>query len=273
MMFHGRLQLLVPRFARTVHSKWACTSIAAADAKSFPPIPSILSSSAVFDFVDKIGSLNRFNENLPPSAHRSISHVRLMDTLLAQAACLLDGRWKGERGLASAAIVGAKGIGKSTVLRMFACLGGHLVPGMTPVYISYAENTPLRTGSLMTTVKKLLDIPPTESLYDVIRARNLRLFLMVDELDQVYRVSPQMSTFEHAVTTLYELAGLGDQASGRICTLICSSSPVLPLLITCDASHSPIHRSEFPLLSSTPNLNGQKYRTIRLPADLTCVLK
>lgn len=99
-----------------------------------------------------------------------------------------------------------------------------------------------------------------ERLTKALEAKNKYLFLVVDEIDQLYRESPQnKSVYEVARTNLGDLAWLGNQKSGRFAVFLCGSSASCPLLVTCNAN-----KQEFPLQIGAPDLNVQRYRTLRL---------
>ncbi len=85
------------------------------------------------------------------------------------------------------------------------------------------------------------------------------VFLIVDHIDDLYRVSPTDTSSTIARNSLGDLAWLGNQCSGRFGVILCGSSASSPLLITCHAN-----REEFPMLRGAPNLNYQKYPTWRL---------
>jgi hypothetical protein len=90
------------------------------------------------------------------------------------------------------------------------------------------------------------------------------VLLIVDDLDELYRVAPtDPSRFAIANETLYDLAWLGTQVTGRFGTLLCGSSAVTPLLIVGDSAEL---ASEFPRVVGAPDLNGTKFREWRVPS-------
>eukprot|EP01036_Dinobryon_divergens_P024287 gene24287-32723_t len=108
-----------------------------------------------------------------------------------------------------------------------------------------------------------------EYLVQFFMDNNMKLLLLIDELDQLYK-----STDKICLTTLHDLAYIGNQASGTISTIVCGSSSLMELLITTNGGERV--RSEFPLLNhGAPNLNGTKFLTKRissnLPSDLSAV--
>jgi hypothetical protein len=98
------------------------------------------------------------------------------------------------------------------------------------------------------------------------------LMLMVDELDQLYKLDGYK--YRSAVTTLNNLAYFGNQPSGRVSVIVCGSSTLMEELITTNASDAT--RQDFPLVGTEAvNLNGTKFLTKRvystLPVDLESV--
>eukprot|EP01039_Chlorochromonas_danica_P003960 gene3960-4332_t len=99
-----------------------------------------------------------------------------------------------------------------------------------------------------------------ERLAKALEIKDKYFFLVVDEIDQLYRESHlNTSVYEVARSDLGDLAWLGNQKSGRFAVFLCGSSASCPLLLTCNAD-----KEEFPLQIGAPNLNGQRYRTLRL---------
>ena len=93
-----------------------------------------------------------------------------------------------------------------------------------------------------------------------------RLFIVIDEMDELYRRHPQPAFS----STLGELQDLGNSEKGRVCVLLCGSSAVLPLLISVEYDDddgilvSNGIRSQYPLLHGAPDLNCTKYKTLHL---------
>ena len=245
--------------------------------KEEPPTSVIL-----FDAVDKLGPLS--NGLLESRAYRTHAHEQLYEILLRKAQSLVANHYMGTRGVSSAVIVGAKGIGKTTVLSSFVNLCPLFEPKIVPVYVTMnhigtkdhplAKNT-LAENVINQVVKQGIPVPShgVERVRELLMAlaeADKHLLLLVDELDQLYRLDPASSIGECALQTLWELAFLGDQNSGRASTLICGSSAMLPLLITRNTDDP-----TFPLLSRAPSLNGTKYNTKCIsaspPTDLAAV--
>ena len=118
----------------------------------------------------------------------------------------------------------------------------------------------------------------TDTLDDVVleslMSKGKRLLLVVDEMDQLYRLNHATSPDEAraAFRTLGSLALMGSVGGSVSAVLLCGSSAVLPLLITANATRDAGLRQEYPAVVGAPNLNGTKYSELRvyagLPTDL-----
>ncbi len=243
---------------------------------------SAVSSSTFFDAVDKLGPSS--NGTLRTRSYRTKAHSELYDILLYKTRFLCEGRYRQKQGIGSAAIVGSKGIGKTTVLSSYVNLCQLVEPRVLPVFVTMnhigTRNNPLRKHTLAENVineVKRHGIPvrshggqPHRELMVAMRDTGKYLLLLVDELDQLYRLDPKTPAGECANESLFELAFLGDQDTGLASTIICGSSAMLPLLITRNTNDP-----EFPMLSGAPSLNGNKYLTRRIhtspPTDLNVI--
>ena len=182
-------------------------------------------------------------------------------------------------------LVGAKGIGKTSSLKAFVQLCPRVVPNLFTIYVNY--NNVITSGqefrlSLISIVilrLRLLGVPipewreqeksPKDNLLGFLLLNKLKVLILVDELDQLYKNCDDVS-----LHTLHDLAALGNQPTGTISVLVCGSSAMMEALITCNADMNV--RMEFPLLNKgAPNLNETKYLTKRvyttLPTDLDAV--
>lgn len=213
------------------------------------------------------------------------AHEGVYDILLSQAKNLSNGNYINRQGESSSTLVGAKGIGKTTSLKTFTHICRYVVPGVHVLYVSFNNimvNELLQTKSLTSIIfiklRELgVQIPEpdlncislNEYLVQFFMDNNIKLLLLIDELDQLYK-----STDKICLKTLHDLAYIGNQASGTLSTIVCGSSSLMELLITTNGGERV--RSEFPLLNhGAPNLNGTKFLTKRissnLPTDLSAV--
>ena len=214
------------------------------------------------------GIESNHNWNIYPSAAQNELHRALN----YQLSSLINNKYKENNGIHARLINGPKGIGKSTVIKTFLAQQDDAIP----LYLSYDDlfhtDNILQTNSILQLIESCLVkhgiySDPTASknmgvrLAMALEAHDKHLFLVVDEIEQLYRVSNEhdQSLYITARCNLGDLAWLGNQKSGRFAVFLCSSSASAPLLITCKAD-----RKEFPLLHGAPSLNEQKYRTLFL---------
>jgi hypothetical protein len=158
-------------------------------------------------------------------------------------------------------IVGPKGIGKSTLLRQLVTTAEVVFPNV----ISMSYELPRPEELMVTLGLHLVDrdiINGAATIDDAIRKDELeevvleslmskgkRLLLVVDEMDQLYRIDHTMSpdAGRAALRTLGSLALLGSVGGPVSAVLLCGSSAALPLLISCSATRDDaLLRKEFP---------------------------
>jgi len=215
------------------------------------------------------------------------SHQEVMRALLWHSARLDEGFFVNNNGAHARLLQGAKGIGKSTMLREFTYVCQTLYPSIVPIYITFNDvkrrDSVMRRMDIMEVIAEQLrlrgipvaadgdifsplSVRVTEALAATARARGgqpLRVLLLVDEIDELYR---EPAGDENALSCLADLAYFGDRTSGLFSVLLCGASAVTPLLITCNASSA--LRAEFPLLNGAPDLKSHKYRVWRIPSPL-----
>jgi len=137
------------------------------------------------------------------------------------------------------------------------------------LFAPICENLHLRYG--VDVNHQLLEQDPGLALFEILQKYNLRLVIIVDELDQLYQAEP--GNFPRLHDVLANLTRLGDQKSGRAFTVMCGSSAHLPSLIR--AEKNPASLAAFPMLDGAPDLNGDKFKTkgisSSLPTDLEIV--
>lgn len=245
----------------------------------------------VDDFMDFVSSISYCSEitqhlEIEKSLIRARAQRELFQMMFHFTQCLRTGLLKGS-GLAGKAIVGAKGIGKSTAAKTFVSVVEAVFPDVIGVFLNMqaaeGEMSQLSTITLFGALREFLILKrnmtfedvdkftsPEEGFMRTLRERNQHIFLFVDELDEFYKNDPK-SIF---VQTLQQLQLLGSSNKGRIATILCGSSAYFTDLIT--SNRTDIMKARFPLLGAgVPDLNASKFRTERihsnLPTDLVTV--
>lgn len=207
------------------------------------------------------------------------SHAKLFAVLANKTSVLARGEFVGHGAGASQTLLGHRGIGKSTVLRIFAATAPLVFPNVIPVYVNFykagaAAATELLMPAVVEAVARAGVATPgpasLDGLIPELQRSGKFVLLLVDELDSLYMVNtthqPDGSP-PIAAGTLWQLGALGDNPAGRVITLLCGSSAVLPDLITANGKVHPDMVSRYPLLAFAPNLNGQKFRSMRIESD------
>jgi hypothetical protein len=221
-------------------------------------------------------------------------HRELLDVLLEHGGMLQENAFIGSNGSHCRLLVAAKGIGKSTVFELFTSLCRAVYPDVIPMYISFNQisQSVFKSKDVVAVVAdnlieaKILsqtewdtigvkDSEPFEAITAALRRDDKRLFLLVDEIDQLYRAGPSeirsvMTADECTVTdsarrTLDGLSAFGNLRNGTIGVFLCGSSASCPQLVTKSDNRSLL--TEFPLLSIAPDLNGTRYKTHRVYAS------
>lgn len=204
------------------------------------------------------------------------THRQIFSVLMDYAETLGRGEFENKSGTCSTTLVGAKGIGKTECFLNFVHLASTFVPNVIVIYINFHEID--SDGSLFRTLSlsQILEIelgkygvcaieskngdlprPLWLKLLVGLNKVNLRLLLLVDEFEQLYRC---ISCAKTSITTLNEVAAFGSQRSGRISVILCGSSAMMENLVSANASQLVLE--EFKLLKENgiPNLNCTKYR-------------
>lgn len=214
---------------------------------------------------------------------RTKLHRQVVGILVARAAALAANVYAGSNGAHAALLQGAPRCGKSALLVLFTRICHALFPGVIPLYVSFAAGAGLPPCQplLKVVARELqrervleqadLDADPTEQLDVIVRAllrANKKLLVLVDGLDQLYRLQPSSQQADAAVRTLGFLSGLGTQRSGAVGVLLCGSSALCGRLIARQGVAA--LQADFPLVQRAPSLNATKFCGVSLPGR-TCV--
>eukprot|EP01033_Poteriospumella_lacustris_P017414 gene17414-12450_t len=193
------------------------------------------------------------------------AHREIYSILFGQLKNLTNRKYVGTQGVCCSLMVGAKGIGKTACLKSFTTLAKYICANAFVVYLSY--------DAIHVQGSRLMSSPLSRVIREELTAQGLDIREDTRyELDQLYTLDGK--AHPSATTTIHELAYFGNQPSGVVSVLVCSSSSFMETLITASAGAQ--LRSDFPLLSTGAiDLNDTKYRTKRvyspLPTDLETV--
>jgi hypothetical protein len=246
-------------------------------------------------YFDRVGNRTAFTNDLcthvATRLYMTKTQQQIFSILWSQVDNLCKGNYRATQGVCATTMVGAKGIGKTATLKIFNATAKYAFGNLIELYISMNnilhEGCPLQVNSILNIVANELQrigltfdedevrLPMLgQRVIEALNKANVYLHICVDELDQAYKVNGEI--YPALVRSLHDLVYLGNQPSGRIAVLVCSSSALIENLITTNADER--LRDEFVLLKTgATNLNGNKYITKRvystLPVDLDVVAK
>ena len=218
------------------------------------------------------------------NTYRTESHVQIYRFLASVMNQLQHNEYKDCRGLNSHTLIGRRGIGKTATLTNISLAGQLLFPKIIPIYISYLgiQNDPfLQQHTVMEVVEMVLNEQgiPVDTLggrfvniMEALFEADKHVLLIVDEIDKLYQVCPN-GWSDNLIKSLGELASIGDNDSGRFAAILCGSSSRISLLVNANGKKDEVTVNEFPLVATSPNLNGNKFRVRRIltnpPTDIT----
>jgi hypothetical protein len=212
--------------------------------------------------------------------------LQIMKILWSQAKNLLQGHSRALCG----ALVGARGIGKTTALRIFNAFAKFAFPHLVEIYINmdniHTKGCSLQDKSVMEVVAEELErlgiqvpVDPNsrslaEDLIVAVESAGVYLHLCVDDFEQIYKIDGD--DHPSILRSLHELVALGVQPSSRIAVLLCGSSELFENLIRVNVSER--MRESFPLLKTgAPRFDCANYPLTRIdsttPIDLEAVAR
>ena len=234
--------------------------------------------------------LNEFPDFEGITIFKTQAHLGIYDVLLGHGRNLSSGNYQGTRGESCSTLVGAKGIGKTSSLQMFARICKFVIQNVYVVYVTInnilsSDRDPIflkfslitliviQLRQLGLVVPEFIEKAPKDILLTYLQTAKISVLVLIDELDQLYKtVLPDNDVNK---VTLHDLACLGNQPTGRVSVVLCGSSAMMEDLITTNGVKDTNIVAEFPLLKGAPNLNGTKYLTKRvystLPTDIGAV--
>ena len=208
---------------------------------------------------------------------RTEAHVALLDALAWHARALAAGVFVGINGLPCRTIVGARGIGKTAVLRAFCAVAPSAFPSLIVLYATgegvgdacsafrAAHLRELVGAALAERAGAPLDRAGTGDVNAALDAAGLRALVVVDEVDELYRVpDTEAAAVANVNATLGALATIGGSTAGRFGVFLCGSSASTQRLVCGDGAHL---ADRFPLVRhGIPNLNSHKFKPLRIPS-------
>lgn len=221
----------------------------------------------------------------PFQALYATSATRNMGTrLIRLAEDVASGNMQGKSGLASQCLNGAKGLGKTSVLKAFAAAVPALFPTTSVLYFNAVESRKLLQRSSLedsvvqalsrTVAPDVLSKPDSMSLPSWLEAIDQRVILLVDEFQCLYRVGSSEGVLrDNALEALDFIAMLADtgHATGRVGAVLTGSTSVCPQLVslTADVTDKATVSSYPLLLHGPPNLNSDKFVNIEIMPKLS----
>ena len=210
------------------------------------------------------------------------AHGAVLGVVLDHARELMRGGFRGRNGLPCRTLVGARGIGKTVILRAFALVAASVFPGLIPLYVSAASVQSPCTSFQVAPLDRFMALAalqrgaagggagagssgaPSAPLEATLRSQGQRMLILLDEVDQLYKLQPGSAAAENVLFSMGTLSDLAEEATGEFGVLLCgSSSSTFKLL--CGAT-SPHLRARFPLSTSGANLKSDKFERVLLPS-------
>lgn len=205
----------------------------------------------------------------------TVAHASLLTSLAGHARLLSGGGFVGSNGVACRTLVGARGIGKTVMLRAFAAVAASAFPGVTVLYVSgegiKSDASSFQSAHLGDVIKAAARASGADAaahsgpfaLHAALRHAGTRVLLILDEVDELYRVTEADGAAQrHVLSSLGTLAVLGGGTTGLFGVLACGSSASTHALICADVAHLV---DKFPLIrAGVPDLNDTKFRRLAI---------
>jgi hypothetical protein len=205
------------------------------------------------------------------------AHATLLGALTGHARALADGHFVGVNGAPCRTLVGARGIGKTAVMRAFCAVAPSAFPSLVVLYVTGEGLDDLRnsfhaadlralvtSAALARGVDALRHVGPF-ALETALAKAQMRVLLIVDEFDELYRVDADGGAARRNIKASLGLLGtLGGSTVGNYGVLLCGSSASTHALVRGDPRHL---GDRFPLArAGIPDLNSQKFARLAVPS-------
>ena len=219
-------------------------------------------------------------KNLKRPLFNTKDHDDLVKWLSGRAFMLQNGELGLSSGIASASVIGNKGMGKSTCLATFANLSQMLWPDVVVVYFSFDDAKEEhfedsyfveklimaaldRNGVDVQKYHGVYPVPGSDVLTRVLWGEKKKVMLIVDEIEQVFR---KVSVSREEI--LRTIAALGGSLEGLVSVAVTGSSTHLAALVKGVAHASVDAVEKYPLAKRRIDMNGEKLRPLRLSPSL-----
>lgn len=206
----------------------------------------------------------------------TVSHASLLESLVSHACVLAAGGFEGSNGTACRTLVGPRGIGKTVMLRAFAAVAASAFPSLVVIYIT-GENIKQRSTSCFRAADIAAVIEAASrtrgadasqhrgpfALPAALRSNGARVLLLLDEVDELYRVTDADGDARgHVLSSLGALQAIGGGTTGLFGVLACGSSASTHALVCANVCHL---AAKFPLVAwGVPDLNDTKFRRLTI---------
>ncbi len=173
--------------------------------------------------------------------------------------------------------VGTKGSGKSTLMRIFIQIIGHLVPNIVPLYVDLdlLSKKEMIFGYTLTNMAKTaiekrypgIELGRLRQFTDLIteaKKHGFFVYICVDEVQELYKGSVFKKSSYISDTDIGELSSCGSYDDPGLVTLVSGSSAHVANLCFIKYEECENIKKKFPLYRNARSFNAGKYRTIYL---------
>ncbi len=205
-----------------VHNRWICTPLSTYDLARLPKAPPKLTLTSALRFTDHVSFMDRrtFLARFGVQVwSRTNEDVRMMSELLKQSQRLCNPHRIFAGGPFSQTKLLDPKERATEWMKMWACLGGHMVPGLFPVYIS-CKAPQLVTSSLHTMLQHIIGTTDSNLCY-ALEKQQQHMLLMLDHWNE-HRWTTRDDHHPCDRETVQELERLQESRSGRVFVIYAS---------------------------------------------------
>lgn len=162
------------------------------------------------------------------------THGALLGVLMNHARELMEGSFR-RRYAPCRTVMGAHGMGKTVILRAFSLVAASLFPGLIPLYVSAASVLAPRTSFQVAPLVRFMAFAAQGSgprdaaiesspLEVILRSRGQRMLVLLDEVDQLFKMQPGTEVARNVTFSLGTLSDIAEESTGDVGVLLCGSS-------------------------------------------------